>query len=167
MSNMSKQNTETMIHVRNVYKSFGDVRVLKGVSCDIKRGERVCIIGPSGSGKSTLLRCMNLLEEPTRGEVWLQDNLLTDADPYLYPEILKQTNTFARLVAGGENEEAALQKITESIYSSQLPMRSVTTSSFSDTFLQPPKTQAAMPISKPYNKIFFFKTSPPSSMLPS
>ena len=110
---MSKQNTETMIHVRNVYKSFGDVRVLKGVSCDIKRGERVCIIGPSGSGKSTLLRCMNLLEEPTRGEVWLQDNLLTDADPYLYPEILKQTNTFARLVAGGENEEAALQKITE------------------------------------------------------
>ena len=98
MSNMSKQNTETMIHVRNVYKSFGDVRVLKGVSCDIKRGERVCIIGPSGSGKSTLLRCMNLLEEPTRGEVWLQDNLLTDADPYLYPEILKQTNTLFDLL---------------------------------------------------------------------
>ena len=110
---MNEQKTETMIHVRNVYKSFGDVRVLKGVSCDIKRGERVCIIGPSGSGKSTLLRCMNLLEEPTRGEVWLQDNLLTDADPYLYPDILKQTNTFARLVADGESEEAALQSITE------------------------------------------------------
>ena len=110
---MNEQNTETMIRVRNVYKNFGDVRVLKGVSCDIKRGERVCIIGPSGSGKSTLLRCMNLLEDPTRGEVWLQDNLLTDADPYLYPDILKKTNTFSRLVANGESEEAALRNITE------------------------------------------------------
>ena len=56
-----------MISVKNVYKNFGDVKVLNGVSCQIKKGERVVIIGPSGSGKSKLLRCMNLLEYPTSG----------------------------------------------------------------------------------------------------
>ena len=56
-----------MIGVKNIYKNFGKLEVLKGVSCEIKQGEKVVIIGPSGSGKSTLLRCMNLLEEPTFG----------------------------------------------------------------------------------------------------
>ena len=60
-----------MISVNNIYKNFGDVSVLRGVSCEIEKGERVVIIGPSGSGKSTLLRCMNLLETPTYGEIWL------------------------------------------------------------------------------------------------
>ena len=58
-----------MIDVRNLYKNFGKVKVLKAVSVQIEKGEKVAIIGPSGSGKSTLLRCMNLLEEPTYGEV--------------------------------------------------------------------------------------------------
>lgn len=56
-----------MISVKNVYKSFGQLEVLKGVSLDIKRGEKVAVIGPSGSGKSTILRCLNLLETPTKG----------------------------------------------------------------------------------------------------
>ncbi len=107
------QNTDIMIDVRGVYKNFGDVRVLKNVSCGIQRGERVCIIGPSGSGKSTLLRCMNLLEEPTRGEVWLQHDLLTNADPYLHKEILQLTNTYRRLSASGKSGEAALADICE------------------------------------------------------
>ena len=60
-----------MISVRNIIKTFEDgVTVLKGVDCHIEKGEVVAIIGPSGSGKSTLLRCMNLLTEPTFGEVW-------------------------------------------------------------------------------------------------
>ena len=71
-----------MISVKNVYKNFGDVKVLSGTSCEIKKGEKVVIIGPSGSGKSTLLRCMNLLEEPTYGEIWLEENMLTPPDPY-------------------------------------------------------------------------------------
>ena len=58
-----------MISVKNIYKNFDDVSVLRGVSCDIKTGERVVIIGPSGSGKSTLLRSLNLLEVPTEGEI--------------------------------------------------------------------------------------------------
>lgn len=86
-----------MISVRNVYKNFGDLQVLKGVSNEIQKGEKVAIIGPSGSGKSTLLRCMNLLEEPTYGEIWLDDQLLTAADPYLHPEVIKASATYHKL----------------------------------------------------------------------
>ncbi len=60
-----------MIEVKNLDKSFGNFRVLKGIDETVKDGEVVCIIGPSGSGKSTFLRCLNLLEEPTGGDVIL------------------------------------------------------------------------------------------------
>jgi polar amino acid transport system ATP-binding protein len=100
-----------VISVKNIYKSFGDLSVLKGVSCNIKAGEKVAIIGPSGSGKSTLLRCMNLLEEPTMGEVWLEDTLLTSADAYLHEEIVKSSNTYKALLKKGLSEEDALAKI--------------------------------------------------------
>ena len=60
-----------MIQVEDVHKHFGAVQALNGVSLDVARGEVVCVIGPSGSGKSTLLRCINFLEEPTRGGVRL------------------------------------------------------------------------------------------------
>jgi len=79
-----------VINVKNVYKKFGDVDVLKGVSCTIEKGERVVILGPSGSGKSTLLRCMNLLETPDSGEIWIDDDLITSADPSLHPDLLKE-----------------------------------------------------------------------------
>jgi polar amino acid transport system ATP-binding protein len=86
-----------VISVRNIYKNFGELEVLKGVSCEIEKGEKVAIIGPSGSGKSTLLRCMNLLEEPTYGEIWLDNRLLTPADPYLHPEVIAASNTYQKL----------------------------------------------------------------------
>lgn len=76
-----------MISVKNVYKSFGQVEVLKGVSLDIERGEKVAVIGPSGSGKSTMLRCLNLLETPTKGEIWFDGKLTNDVDPSLHPEM--------------------------------------------------------------------------------
>ena len=60
-----------MIRVLELHKYFGDLEVLKGVNATIAKGEVVCVIGPSGSGKSTFLRCLNLLEEPTKGEVFL------------------------------------------------------------------------------------------------
>ena len=60
-----------MIEIKNLIKSFGSVEVLKGINATIQDNEVVCVIGPSGSGKSTFLRCLNLLEEPTSGEIWL------------------------------------------------------------------------------------------------
>ena len=64
------------------------------MSTQIKEGEGVAIIGAYCSGKSTLLRCMNLLETPTFGEVWQNDELLTPVDPYLHPEVIMASNTY-------------------------------------------------------------------------
>ena len=66
-----------MIKVKNLTKSFGDNQVLRGIDLDIAQGEVLTIIGPSGSGKSTFLRCLNLLETPTGGEIYLDDNIIT------------------------------------------------------------------------------------------
>ncbi len=66
-----------MIRLENVHKSFGDLEVLKGVDLHVKEGEKVVIIGPSGSGKSTLIRCMNYLEEPTSGQVYIHNHLMS------------------------------------------------------------------------------------------
>ena len=102
-----------MINVKNIYKYFGDLKVLKGVSTEISQGERVVIIGPSGSGKSTLLRCMNLLEEPTYGEVWVEDDLLTPIDPYLHFDVIRLSNTYKSLIAQGISDEDAIKEIKE------------------------------------------------------
>ena len=67
-----------MIYVNNLEKSFGKNNVLKGVNEHIKKGEVVVVIGPSGSGKSTFLRCLNLLEEPTGGEIIFEGKNITD-----------------------------------------------------------------------------------------
>ena len=66
-----------MISVKNLHKSFGKVDVLTGIDEHISKGEVVVIIGPSGSGKSTFLRCLNLLEQPTAGEIYIDDELIT------------------------------------------------------------------------------------------
>jgi polar amino acid transport system ATP-binding protein len=60
-----------VIKVVDLHKSFGDLEVLKGINTEIRKGEVVCVIGASGSGKSTFLRCLNLLEEPTKGEIYI------------------------------------------------------------------------------------------------
>ena len=67
-----------MITVKDLYKSFDDLKVLNGISTQIDAGEKISIIGPSGSGKSTFLRCLNLLDEPDSGEIWFEDQLITD-----------------------------------------------------------------------------------------
>lgn len=67
-----------MINVCNLEKSFGDNHVLKGISYEIDQNEKIVIIGPSGSGKSTFLRCLNLLETPTKGEIWFEGKLVND-----------------------------------------------------------------------------------------
>ena len=67
-----------MIKVENLHKSFGKLHVLKGIDTSIKEGEVVAIIGPSGSGKSTFLRCLNLLERPSEGKIWIKEKEITD-----------------------------------------------------------------------------------------
>jgi len=68
----------TMLEVKDIYKSYGDVPILKGVSFTMKKDETKVIIGPSGTGKSTLLRCINQLSPPDKGEVWLNEVEITN-----------------------------------------------------------------------------------------
>ena len=65
-------NDNVIISVKDLYKKFGALEVLKGINIDIKKGDVVAVIGPSGCGKSTFLRCLNLLETPTAGEICLE-----------------------------------------------------------------------------------------------
>ncbi len=87
-----------MIDIKNIYKHFENQKVLNGVSCKIKKGDKVVIIGASGSGKSTLLRCMNLLTEPTFGEVWMDNKLLTPVDPYLHHDVIELSKTYNKML---------------------------------------------------------------------
>ena len=66
-----------MIEIKKLYKSYGDNEVLKGIDQTVSEAEVLCIVGPSGSGKSTMLRCINLLEVPTSGEVYIDGELVT------------------------------------------------------------------------------------------
>lgn len=67
-----------MLEAKNIEKNFGKLKVLKDISLTVETGERVVIIGPSGSGKSTFLRCLNLLEQPTKGEVLYNGKKITN-----------------------------------------------------------------------------------------
>ncbi|AJS58379.1 amino acid ABC transporter ATP-binding protein [Paenibacillus sp. IHBB 10380] len=66
-----------MINVKDLHKSFGKLEILKGIDIEISKGEVVVVIGPSGSGKSTFLRCLNLLEQPTSGEILFEGASIT------------------------------------------------------------------------------------------
>jgi polar amino acid transport system ATP-binding protein len=98
-------NREDEIQIYDLHKSFGDLEVLKGITTTIHRGEVVCIIGPSGSGKSTLLRCVNMLEEPTQGRVFIMNEEITDPDAdvdrlrTMAGMVFQQFNLFPHLTA--------------------------------------------------------------------
>ncbi|MBQ9564254.1 MAG: amino acid ABC transporter ATP-binding protein, partial [Synergistaceae bacterium] len=97
-----------MIDIRNLYKNFGALSVLKGISLKVDDGEIVSVIGPSGSGKSTLLRSINLLEPPTYGEIWVDEKLITPPDPYLHFDVIRASRTYRRLQREGNGDDAAL-----------------------------------------------------------
>jgi len=86
-----------VIDIKGLYKSFGQLQVLRGISLKVSDGEVVCIIGPSGSGKSTLLRSINLLERPTYGEIWIDGKLITPPDPYLHFDVIRASNTYRHM----------------------------------------------------------------------
>lgn len=65
-----------LLKIEGLHKNFGDLEVLRGVDVEVKRGEKVSIIGPSGSGKTTLLRCINYLEKPSAGHIYVDGNLI-------------------------------------------------------------------------------------------
>ncbi len=110
-----------MINAKNIYKSFDKHEVLKGVSLNIKKGEKVVIVGPSGSGKSTFLRCLNLLEEATHGEIWLNGKLLNDVDPYLHEDVIEQSRTYKTMLAKASEQTA--QEILNEIKTNKLLKR--------------------------------------------
>lgn len=119
-----------MIKVDHLYKSFGANEVLKDISLEVKKGDVVTIIGPSGSGKSTLLRCMNLLEKPTKGQIWIDDNELTNPKTnmmktrakvgmvfqhfHLFPHMTVLENlTYAPIKVNGLSKEKANEQARE------------------------------------------------------
>ncbi len=75
---MTDSNQDIMISIRGLKKSFGDLNVLDGIDIDIRRGDVIAIIGPSGCGKSTFLRCINHLEEPTGGDIFVDGININD-----------------------------------------------------------------------------------------
>ncbi|MBT2656502.1 amino acid ABC transporter ATP-binding protein [Bacillus sp. ISL-18] len=116
-----------MIKVENLYKQFGENEVLKNISTNIDSGEVVSIIGPSGSGKSTFLRCLNMLEIPTKGKVWVENQDITDKKTnimkireqigmvfqhfYLFPHLTVLDNlTYAPQKVKGESRDTAVAK---------------------------------------------------------
>jgi arginine/lysine/histidine transport system ATP-binding protein len=119
-----------VIKVDNLHKSFGKLEVLKGISTTIKEGEVVAIVGPSGSGKSTFLRCMNLLEEPTSGHIWIGDQDITDPKTdimkvrqnvgmvfqhfHLFPhKTVLENLTYAPIIVKGVSKKEAEEKAHE------------------------------------------------------
>ncbi|WP_285415923.1 amino acid ABC transporter ATP-binding protein [Pseudomonas sp. efr-133-TYG-5] len=65
-----------LVRIEGLYKSFGSLDVLKGIDLNVQQGQKISLIGPSGSGKTTLLRCVNYLEEPTRGDIYIDNALI-------------------------------------------------------------------------------------------
>lgn len=108
--------SEALVHITGLHKRFGDNHVLRGIDLEVAAGEVLCIIGPSGSGKSTLLRCVNLLETPTEGEVWVGGVELTDPDCDLDRArrttgmVFQQFNLFAHMTVL-DNVAVALRKV--------------------------------------------------------
>ena len=118
------------VRLLGLRKSFGENHVLRGIDLDVVRGEVVCILGPSGSGKSTLLRCVNLLETPTAGQVFIGDTEVTAADCdidfvrtrigmvfqqfNLFPHLTVERNlTVAQQVVLGRSSAEAVEVATE------------------------------------------------------
>lgn len=111
MTDDTESCINSFLKVNNIFKNFGNLKVLNGVSLDVKKGEKIAVIGPSGGGKSTCLRCMNLLETPTFGEIWFEGKLLTPVDPYLHFDMIRKSKTYLTLIEGGKGDEEAIKEI--------------------------------------------------------
>jgi len=104
-----------MVVIRDLHKRFGELEVLKGITLEIKKGEVVVILGPSGSGKSTILRCINRLEEPTSGQIFIEGQEITGRKADLNKMrqkvgmVFQQFNLFPNMTALGNVTMAPLR----------------------------------------------------------
>ena len=131
-------NQDPIIKVKDLYKYFGEIKAVDGVSLNVDRGKVVVVIGPSGSGKSTLLRCINYLEEPTSGEVWIDGEKITQASKQineiraeigmvfqlfnLFPHLTAIDNvTLAQKVIRGRSKEEAVEIAMEKLIRVGIP----------------------------------------------
>ena len=105
--NANTQNTP-ILSVRKLYKKFGQLEVLKGVNLDVNKGDVIAVIGPSGCGKSTFLRCLNLLEEPTAGEILLEGEYVFKNERVYLKNRLKEMKAQKK---SGEFDEAAFSSL--------------------------------------------------------
>ena len=134
-------NQDPIIVVKDLYKYFGEIKAVDGVSLEIEKGKVVVVIGPSGSGKSTLLRCINHLEEPTSGEVWIDGEKMTRTAKQineiraeigmvfqlfnLFPHLTVLENvTLAQKVIRGRSKDEATQIAMEQLTKSWHPGKS-------------------------------------------
>lgn len=109
---------DIIIDVKNLYKTFDKQKmILQGISYSIKRGGQTVIVGPSGGGKSTFLRCINLLEKPTYGEIWVNGKLITPVDPYLHFDVIEASITYSKMFAKyrAENPDLSDDALKEKI----------------------------------------------------
>lgn len=110
------EKREPLIQVQNLGKSFGNIEVLKDITVDIYKGDVVFVVGPSGSGKSTFLRCLNRLEEPTKGHIYFEGTDITDPKTDIDKHrqkmgmVFQQFNLFPHLSAK-KNVMIAQQKV--------------------------------------------------------
>ena len=98
--------SDNILSVKNLYKKFGALEVLKGVNIDVNKGDVVAVIGPSGCGKSTFLRCLNLLEEPTAGEITLDGEYVFKNERVYLKQKLKEMKVQKK--TGNFDEQAFL-----------------------------------------------------------
>ncbi len=113
---VSEPGPDAIVRIKNLRKAFGDNIVLHDVNFWVKRGHVVSVLGPSGSGKSTMLRCITLLEQPTAGEIWFEDQLVNSKETKVNElrakigMVFQQFNLFPHLTAQ-KNIELALRKV--------------------------------------------------------
>ncbi len=117
--NAFEKNSAPLLQVKNLHKKFGNLEVLKGVNADIYRGDVVAVIGPSGCGKSTFLRCLNLLEEPTAGEITLDGEYVFKNERIYLKQKLKEMKAQKKSDSFDENAFLALKSEYESLASEE------------------------------------------------
>ena len=100
----------SVISVRNLHKKFGNLEVLKGINLEVVKGDVIAVIGPSGCGKSTFLRCLNLLEEPTAGEILLENEYVFKNERVYLKSKLKELKAQRKSAEFDESAYLALQK---------------------------------------------------------